>query len=390
MTNNRSRRRKRNKSSPLVESSPKKTRNLQKSTDTQTLCEAESGAEPQSQSLLQTPDNRKAIDPTTVQLPPSPADSQSDISEEMHESELLTQSPAHHGPGPAMGQDSYSPHPSMMNPMYGIPSQLQPQMMGFQPAATPGLSKQDLLEIAQMVKSMLQDEISEQVKLKVAAATKSLQTELNTTKTELNNTKDALVNMKTLVDDLQSKVSNLELKQDEAEQYSRRMCLRISGIAESNNEDVTKKVLDFAATVNSTITARDIDRAHRVGAPSTTPTPVGGATATAAPGTQQKREIIIKFTNSSARLNLLQGRAVLRTNNINGIFITEDLTPARKKLAFECRRIKRKPNSEIKKVWIYAGYPHIQDASGKKLKITCMDDLKDYDDANEPIQQPAS
>ena len=186
MTNNRSRRRKRNKSSPLVESSPKKTRNLQKSTDTQTLCEAESGAEPQSQSLLQTPDNRKTIDPATVQLPPSPqnpADSQSDISdisEEMHESELLTQSPTHHGPGPVMGQDSYSPHPSMMNPMYGIPSQLQPQMMGFQPAATPaatpGLSKQDLLEIAQMVKSMLQDEISEQVKLKVAAATKSLQT----------------------------------------------------------------------------------------------------------------------------------------------------------------------------------------------------------------------
>ena len=120
----------------------------------------------------------------------------------------------------------------------------------------------------------------------------------------------------------------------------------------------------------------------------TTPTPVGGVTA--ASGTQQKREIIIKFTNSSARLNLLQGRAVLRTNNINGIFITEDLTPAHKKLAFECRRIKRKPNSEIKKVWIYAGYPHIQDASGKKLKITCMDDLKDYDDANEPIQQPAS
>ena len=71
---------------------------------------------------------------------------------------------------------------------------------------------------------MLNDEISEQVKLKVDAATKSLQTELNTTKNELNNTKDGLVNMKTLVDDLQSKVSNLELKHnDEAEEYSRRI-----------------------------------------------------------------------------------------------------------------------------------------------------------------------
>ena len=121
-------------------------------------------------------------------------------------------------------------------------------VMGFQPAATPGLSKQGLFEIAQMVKAMLHDEISEQVKLKVDAATKSLQTELNTTKAELNNTKDALVNMKTLVDDLQSKVSNLELKQIEAERYARRMCLRTTGIAESINEDVTKTVLDFAAT----------------------------------------------------------------------------------------------------------------------------------------------
>ena len=69
----------------------------------------------------------------------------------MQESYLLTQSPAHHGPGPVMGQDSYSQHPSMMNPMYEMPSQLPSHVMGFQPALTPGLSKQDLFEIAQMV-----------------------------------------------------------------------------------------------------------------------------------------------------------------------------------------------------------------------------------------------
>ena len=87
---------------------------------------------------------------------------------------------------------------------------------------------------------------------------------------------------------------------------------------------------------------------HGRGAPNTTPASAGCAIA--ASERQQKREIIIKFTNSSARLNLLQGRAVLRTNNMKGVFISEDLTPARKKLAFECRRIKPKPNSGIKKV----------------------------------------
>ena len=142
---------------------------------------------------------------------------------------------------------------------------------------------------------------------------------------------------------------------------------------------MTEKVLDFAKTVNSTISPGDIDRAHRVGAPSSASTSIDGATET------KIREIIIKFTNSNARLNLLRARAVLRINNLKGVFISEDLTPTRKKLAFECRRIKRLQGSKIKKVWIYAGYPHILDESNKKVRITCIEDLEDYD-----ITQPWS
>ena len=71
------------------------------------------------------------------------------------------------------------------------------------------------------------------------------------------------------------------------------------------------------------MTLGDIDRAHRVGASAAASNSTGGATET------KTREIIIKFTNSNARLNLLRGRAVLRDNNVKGIFISEDLTPAR-------------------------------------------------------------
>ena len=92
----------------------------------------------------------------------------------------------------------------------------------------------------------------------------------------------------------------------------------------------------------------------------------------------QSREIIIKFTNSSAQLRLLQGRTKLRDNHINDIFINEDLTPARKELAYECRKIKRTWQSNVDKTWVYAGYPHIVDKSGNKVKITCMSDLDVY------------
>ena len=400
MPNNRTRRRKRNKSSPLVESSPKKTKNYQDFSESSEfqVVNSESDLEPesesQSQSLLQTPANRGVIDPATVTLPPSPSSpvaAQSILAQQtMQDPDFATpsQSLGFQGPGPVMGQDAYGPQSqsAMINPMYG--SQLPTQMMGYQPTTLP-ISDHDLFKIAKLVseqvKAMLQDEISEQVKLKVEDATKSLKTELDATKTELSNAKSVLENMQTHVDDLHDQVLNLQQKQDEAEQYSRRMCLRISGIPESTNENVTKKVLDFAKEVHSTMTLGDIDRAHRVGASAAASNSTGGATET------KTREIIIKFTNSNARLNLLRGRAVLRDNNVKGIFISEDLTPARKKLAFECRRIKRLNGSKIKKVWIYAGYPHILDASNKKVRITCIEDLKDYD-VKEPGQpgQPTS
>ena len=48
------------------------------------------------------------------------------------------------------------------------------------------------------------------------------------------------------------------------------MYLRISGISETQNEDVTKVLLDFAKRVNVKIGPGDIDRAHRVDKSKTT------------------------------------------------------------------------------------------------------------------------
>ena len=72
------------------------------------------------------------------------------------------------------------------------------------------------------------------------------------------------------------------------------------------------------------------------------------------------------------------------------MYINEDLTPARKKLAYECRKLKRMRESKVKKTWIYAGYPHILDKSGNKVKITCMSDLDDYREERPAPPQPMS
>ena len=127
----------------------------------------------------------------------------------------------------------------------------------------PGLSEHDLLRIAHFVKSLLQQEISEQVKMKVDDATKLLQTQLDDTKSELSDTK---------FDDMRNQYNelpdNIQIKQDEAEQYSRRMCLCVSGLPAAEHKDVSNVVLDFAKSLISTISPADIDRAHCVGVPS--------------------------------------------------------------------------------------------------------------------------
>ena len=360
--------RKRNKSSPLVQTSPKKSKPPQKDSDTdceliqeitEGECSTESGSdnECQSQSLLKTPVGIKSpvsTSPTTTMQNPE-------------------HSQAAPGSGSEPGETQSIGQPQMINPILFSPSmnvptpQHQSQLLTYQgplqhPAmqpmpVMPGLSDQDVIRVAQLVKSMLHDEINQVVELKVSAVTMALQTELDDVKARCAR--------------LEDEVTLLKSKHDDIEQYSRRMCLRISGIAESENEDVNKLVLELAARVGSNIGPADIDRAHRLGRPSNN----GTNNSERSP---RRREIIIKFTNSSARLSLLRGRAKLREQNVKNIFINEDLTPARNELAYECRRLKRIRSSKIKKTCVYAGYPHILDDSGQKLKITSLSDLANY------------
>ena len=57
-------------------------------------------------------------------------------------------------------------------------------------------------------------------------------------------------------------------KGDDAEQYSRRYCLRIKGIKCEKDESSTKcveKVVEVCENRNVGISSNDIDRAHRIG-----------------------------------------------------------------------------------------------------------------------------
>lgn len=255
---------------------------------------------------------------------------------------------------PAMETQVYmppGPHMNFPQQMLHFPNQLH------QMPQPPRLSDDDILRVATQMKSLLRDEINDLVDVRVAQKIEPL--------------KNELAEVKKALSDLQRTVSDMSTKTDDLEQYSRRSCLRISGIAERDDEDVTQLVLNLANRVGADIDQDDIDRAHRVGRKMNA---AETGEATGRPRRQNfRREIIVKFHSHGARLQLLKGRAKLREERAN-IYINEDLTKFRRTLFYESRQLKK--NKSIKKTWVYGGNVYIQDLNDSKLCVTSFSDLE--------------
>lgn len=230
------------------------------------------------------------------------------------------------------------------------------------------LTDDDVIRVASQLKTLLWNDINELIAQRVALAVEPLKLEL--------------ANANTALGQVQKELKQVILRNDELEQYSRRSCLRISGIPESANEDVSKVVLDIARRVGADIKPEDIDRTHRVGVVRDRNVNRNDENEMA-DGRRfirdKGREIIIKFNNYNARLKMLKGRASLREQKAN-IYINEDLTKTRKDLAFECRRLLKA--KFITKTWVYNGNVYCQDRSNNKVRVTSLEDLDRFKSNN--------
>lgn len=239
------------------------------------------------------------------------------------------------------------------------PPSFTPQHLPTMPMSVPvpvtapiSLTDADVTRIAMQMKTILRDEIQQLVAIEVRKSTEQLYADIQ----QLKKTNDSLA----------TTVQELQLKIDDLEQYSRRSCVRISGVSETDSENVNAIVMDLANRIHADVTPRDIDRTHRVGAKFDRNRNNGNR--------RKDRDIIVKFTNSSARLEFLKGRKVLREQKAK-VFINEDLTSSRMELAFECRELKRSNLSRVVKTWTYNGNVFVQDKDGKKTKILSKSDL---------------
>ena len=190
--------------------------------------------------------------------------------------------------GPLSGVESQSSQPmlnevNVSGPGYGPQQMFGYSQYGMQPVQpvqfAPQLSEIDVMRIAINVKNLLSDEITQIVSLKVQEQTQRLTSRIDTLEKENGEIKAAL--------------SEFQLKADELEQYSRRSCVRISGMEETPNENINIVVGELITRLKLDVRPRDIDRMHRVGRPNRVRddgTPIG------------PRDIIVKLCDSNARL----------------------------------------------------------------------------------------
>ena len=78
----------------------------------------------------------------------------------------------------------------------------------------------------------------------------------------------AIEDLQSEVNSLSTRIEKLEKLQDQQEQYSRRNCLLVHGIAEEK-EEITDKVIinTLNETLDLDITLRDLQITHRIGKP---------------------------------------------------------------------------------------------------------------------------
>ena len=202
-------------------------------------------------------------------------------------------------------------------------------------------------------------------------------------KKEVTCLRDLIKSKDDQISELNEKVNALELKLDDYEQYSRRNSLRISGIKETQSEDVAQKVLDVFNSkldLDSPVTPDQVDRVHRVG-----PKKV-----------ETTRAILIKFATYGVRKKVFQSKKNLKaktrnvqvTNEDNSdnrsvddqntetdgsIYINEDLTKIRANLIWKARLLKK--DKKISDCWTHDGTILIKNNVHKIIPINTETEL---------------
>ena len=179
--------------------------------------------------------------------------------------------------------------------------------------------------------------------------------------------------------DLRDQLKKANTHINELEQYSRRLCVNVSGIPETPNESTDQIIMDLGKMAGVTVTPADLDRTHRIGKST------GGGT----------RIIIARFTNFSKRQEFYNSRRELRKPRpVRGsvvsaeaagkTFISDNLTRDNQHTMYVARCLKKE--GKVHSAWTDVGRMKIRLREGGPTKvIRSLDELRE---ATDPDYRP--
>lgn len=234
------------------------------------------------------------------------------------------------------------------------------EQLGQQPNVNITLRDADIARISEVLKGSfrgeLHGEMSEMVKTIVDGVVSGLRDQIQAIREEN-------VALRRENDSLKIRMQKLESAADNAEQYSRRNCLRISGVRENNNENTDELILEMTRSMDVDLSLQEIDRSHRVGKPNPA----------------RARDIIVKLSTFRSREKLYRARRQLKDTGHAGVYINEDLTKFRSSLLYTGRKLVKA--RRILGAWSTNGTILIKDNDNIVHRIVKPDDLTPYETA---------
>lgn len=161
------------------------------------------------------------------------------------------------------------------------------------------------------------------------------------------------------INELQNKYNDIEDMLDEQEQYSRRNCLVVYGVPETDHENTNNIAMGIIKNnLNIDVRPGDIDRSHRLGPKSNE--------------RGKPRGIIIKFAHYNIRDLVYKAKKRLKGTTPK-IYILESLTAKRVKLLEELRKSHK---DKLNASWTQDGRFYLLTKRNQRHVITKLSDAK--------------
>lgn len=250
----------------------------------------------------------------------------------------------------------------------------------------------DVDAITQSVMSVLNDQmgdikqsISDHVSSRVEAMSKHIiEVIRESVDKRVSSLEDENRRLQDHVKELRSELESVKLSfaatTDASEQYSRRNCLKIAGIRESDGEDTDEIVLKIASSLNLDLSLADIDRSHRVQPNKRNPTAESSTSAESsvpAESSTHPRDIIVKFVSYRSRNSLFRAKSQLKNNaDYSKVYINEALTSKRAELFKLARQLVKNKASSVISAWTFDGRVHVKYSDGSRRLINTKQDLE--------------